>query len=682
MQFKEHEKVAINLKSSTEQGSPASADSVSQSADLPTVPNRQTKSTAAPADNLNGSLISGPPTPKAMRSGLSFDKIPAALRMLDLNPVGMTCVCAVISILLSALLLPGLDRDANLDTAAWLNQIKTADDALASRALTVNKADAKALNGLAFSYMLGDGVTVNHKKATEYFHQSANLGNTDAMLYYGILTHSHLRKQEMESQRWISKAVAAGNLNALEYDFRRNHARPSEETYKKYKPEQIKLLSNLLAQYKPLADRGDTDGIWGYMRLSRSENPRYLDKLEQNAKAGDRTAQYLIGYRYAEQAWPDHWTLNALPLDGRTNESSYDRMQDTPMSKYLLGMEYLKIAGNAGFVPAERELNSAYYQYGNRFTNPFENPQTFALHAQKLRRIDIAAGWSKRAALQNDGVSSVQVSRGHRWSETATKEKQLEDGRRGLHNSGYFGHADLALTYASRGMPQESLDEDLATLGTTRAQLASDVDEILVDSECDVESSLTKVAKALRDGEVVPQNIDLAKKLIKRLAAAGGSLNSEKIGHFLVSTGNPNEALPYFRNAGTRDALYQIGKILCRGNHTPAQMQTGIHALIDAKRKGSEAATVLLGDIYYFGRGVKPDHKLASTYYLSAAARFDSTAAMMRMGHMYEHADATSSNKESAIAWYRNALEYGNKHAAIKLKQLGASENAPVTNDQ
>lgn len=617
--------------------------------------------------------------------------------MLDLNPVGMMCIFTVIAILISAFILPSLDKDTNVDTAAWLRQIKIADDALAIKASTINQDDAKALNSIALSYLIGDGVTTDHQKAIKYFRQSAKLENTDGMLFYGILTHSHLRKQEAESQSWIDRAIAAGNLYALEYRAQyqsrgasaARHERAAghkaiDKTHKLADPE---LFKRLCAQHKPLAELGDTDAMWAIMRLSHAENLRYLEKLEQNAKAGDRLAKYLIGYRYVENAWPDYWTINAAPRNGRTGESTSKRMQVTSMAKYIFGMQCLEEAGNAGFVPAERLLDRAYNYYGNQF-NPFENPQTLALHAQKLRRRDIASSWQKRAALQNDSLANEAL--GEMYPTRTPSSETLKYARAALKNGNYRTHAVLSNSYGFQDMPKESIDEAVAALGTTKAAMALDADEICIDDECNVAESLAHLAMALKDGEGVPQDINLAQRLMKRLAVLDNPERYQALGDFLIKTGARDEGLKYLRKADSATSLCKLGKILCLGNPPAAQMQEGIQALQQAMRKGSTEAPLSLGDIYNFGRGVKPNEKLATEYYIFVATKVDSllyswsarpaaTAAMMRMGEIYERKESTLANRKMAIAWYRNALAYNQQQAAVRLKQMGEQ---PYTMDR
>lgn len=603
-----------------------------------------------------------------------FTKLPAALRMLDLNPAGIMCICTVIAVLLSALVLPQFDKEAYADTAAWLKQINAADAALATKALAVNKADTKALNEIALAYMLGDGVKIDHRKASEYFQQSAKLGNTDAMLFYGILTHSHMRKPQEESQRWIRKAVAAGNEKALEYALNRPQYQRPDATSSRYEPDRIKQL--LRAHYKSKAALGDTDDIWADLRLSKSEKLRHVQKLEQKAKGGDKLAQYLIGYRYTHNAWPAYWTFNGLTqfneIEGTTDDESFDPSG----SKYIRGIDYLKAAANAGFVPAERALSSAFRDYCNQYYDPRVTAQLQALRAQKLRRQDMAISWKKRAALQNDSASNEDLSqeyRDFRNRQSKQNNQSLEYGRCALKNGGYLAHANLASTYAQMGFTAEALDEELAALGTTRARLALDLDEMFVCADCSgrYEHSLENVAEQLWSGEGGLTDKALAKRLIVRNAATGDESANEDVGRFLEKTGNPSDALPYLLKADSARSLCEYGQIMCRGNSSAGNMQLGINALLRAKGKGSEEATVLLGDIYGFGRGVKQNQELASQYYTYAANKFHSSQSMMRMGEMYEHKDTTAATKQKAIFWYRKALHSGDRHAASKLKQLG-----------
>jgi len=98
----------------------------------------------------------------------------------------------------------------------------------------------------------------------------------------------------------------------------------------------------------------------------------------------------------------------------------------------------------------------------------------------------------------------------------------------------------------------------------------------------------------------------------------------------------------------------------------------------------SSAALTLLGDMYYYGRGVKKDRaKAAELYALSehinaqraarllrqAAERGDVTA-QFELGQLYEDGHGVEKNETEAAEWYRKAAEQGYGEAQEALSKI------------
>ena len=75
-----------------------------------------------------------------------------------------------------------------------------------------------------------------------------------------------------------------------------------------------------------------------------------------------------------------------------------------------------------------------------------------------------------------------------------------------------------------------------------------------------------------------------------------------------------------------------------------------------AANQGSVDARVKMGDYYYYGLGVDPDHRLAHSYYQAAEAE-QSAMAMYNIGYMHEHGLGITKDFHLAKRFYDRALQ-------------------------
>lgn len=74
-----------------------------------------------------------------------------------------------------------------------------------------------------------------------------------------------------------------------------------------------------------------------------------------------------------------------------------------------------------------------------------------------------------------------------------------------------------------------------------------------------------------------------------------------------------------------------------------------------ASAAGSARASTLLGDMYYFGRGVKTSRSAAFKWYAKGAPGDYESAE--RLGDMYYYGESVKRNYPAAVKWYRKAAE-------------------------
>ena len=101
-----------------------------------------------------------------------------------------------------------------------------------------------------------------------------------------------------------------------------------------------------------------------------------------------------------------------------------------------------------------------------------------------------------------------------------------------------------------------------------------------------------------------------------------------------------------------------------------------INSYKESLKYGSIKATVILGDMFYFGFCVAEDKEIAFDYYEKAVKQgmldqeykpyFDkgeTIKAINKLGYMYEYGLGVDENNEEAIKWYKIGVSFGSKEA-------------------
>jgi hypothetical protein len=116
---------------------------------------------------------------------------------------------------------------------------------------------------------------------------------------------------------------------------------------------------------------------------------------------------------------------------------------------------------------------------------------------------------------------------------------------------------------------------------------------------------------------------------------------------------NTAEALRLMRLAastGNADAEFQLAAMYQQLNQ-PAEALAWVR---QAAERGHPLAAATAGDIYYFGRGVAPDHAEAFRFYVRAAEKGDANAASS-VGISYLFGDGTNQDTAKATEWLQAA---------------------------
>lgn len=91
---------------------------------------------------------------------------------------------------------------------------------------------------------------------------------------------------------------------------------------------------------------------------------------------------------------------------------------------------------------------------------------------------------------------------------------------------------------------------------------------------------------------------------------------------------------------------------------------------------GDAEAQNELGHLYWQGKDVPKDDKMAALWYHKAASQ-GYAAAQYNLGVLYEQGRGVSQDSEQALLWYRRAAERGNERAAERLAALERQNDTP-----
>lgn len=93
-----------------------------------------------------------------------------------------------------------------------------------------------------------------------------------------------------------------------------------------------------------------------------------------------------------------------------------------------------------------------------------------------------------------------------------------------------------------------------------------------------------------------------------------------------------------------------------------------------AAEQGSAGAKVNSGIIYYYGKGVEQDYRVAYDFFRKAAGETSNKCAMFFLGEMYEKGYYVKADNAKAYYWYREASLQGNKDAQKRLEKMNGQK--------
>jgi TPR repeat protein len=96
----------------------------------------------------------------------------------------------------------------------------------------------------------------------------------------------------------------------------------------------------------------------------------------------------------------------------------------------------------------------------------------------------------------------------------------------------------------------------------------------------------------------------------------------------------------------------------------PGQAARGIGLCKQSANAGQVEAQIVVGDAYFAGKGVKPDHAEARRWY-AMAARAKNGQAALKLGEMYASGDGGKKDAKQAVKLWQQAEKAGNPLACI-----------------
>lgn len=622
-----------------------------------------------------------PPAPKPAQKAVSEPRrFPIRI---DIDRFGILSLLGIMGVLLVALAAPSLDKQERVDAQRWSQFIVADEENYAAQLQRATTTPAQ-LNALGMKYITAGGVRMDHAKALSYFRKAALSGDPDAKFYLAVFSHTHQPAQRQNDEA-IAKAAEDGSIPALEWTYWTQRG-PYNDAVKATRHQ-------LITHYQRLAERtGSTEAIWGLLRVSEYENERWLRALEKNAKGGDVLAQYVLGYRYVSARYPQPFELQTIYPRVTGDWRKITDTQSYADNRFLEGLDYLTSAAEAAFGPAELAL-----AYANSTTEGFGveplyrqilGPGSWGWSIQTHHRNAVAAVWIKRMAIQDIPAAFNKLvfdaPAAYRETPRQAQEEQA-NGLRATKNGGSRAWAQMYSNYWRHGERKLAYEAALRSLNSSPETIANDVDNLVLDTPCDVYDMVDKLADVYRRGDVdagVKRDAVLAAKL-KMLLLGSPNHSTDDIIQFLEKCKvSPEQLVKMLEKKDGAEAKLTLARMYITGKGCKADPKRALDILesvlnADLPNQAASGGNVL-AEIYFHGQGVPVNYAKAK-YYYELSAKHGNAASMLRLGDLYLRGLGGPANKEAAIEWYQKAFDAGADEftAAARLRELGVNVALP-----
>lgn len=112
------------------------------------------------------------------------------------------------------------------------------------------------------------------------------------------------------------------------------------------------------------------------------------------------------------------------------------------------------------------------------------------------------------------------------------------------------------------------------------------------------------------------------------------------------------------KNSGIIDRVKKTINTKENNTNTNEKCRKNIEFYVKEAERGQIKAQMIVGDIYFYGRGVKQSYEKAIEWYRKAADAGD-ISALRKIGRLYQDGNGVKKDYEEALKWYRKAAELG-----------------------
>ena len=131
------------------------------------------------------------------------------------------------------------------------------------------------------------------------------------------------------------------------------------------------------------------------------------------------------------------------------------------------------------------------------------------------------------------------------------------------------------------------------------------------------------------------------------------------------------EKLQPFAEQGHAEAQYYFGLMYYYGRGVDEDDKVAVKWFRKAAEQGHAEAQDYLGSMYYLGQGVDEDEKEAAKWFHKAAEQ-GHTEAQFNLGYMYYYGRGVDEDDKVAVKWFHKAAEQGHAEAQDYVDQIEA----------
>ncbi|KAL8139717.1 hypothetical protein V2J09_005738 [Rumex salicifolius] len=514
--------------------------------------------------------------------------------------------------------------EEELDPGSWRPVLETESSANFDPKTQEDALYYSSLSKLVKAVSFGDPRLMD--EASSEIEAAATAGDSNARSVLGFLHQMGIGRERDSAKAFLYHYFAAekGNLQskmAVAHTYARQHM--YDKAAKLY-AELAKVAVNSFfvskdsTMIEPVRIHLGMEENKEALRKSRGEDDEDFQILEYQAQKGSALAMYKIGLFY-------YYGLRGLRRDSSKALSWFVKavQKGEPKAMEYLGEMYVKGFG------VERNYTNAY------------------------KWLNLAA--KKNLYSAYNGIGYLYVKGYGVDGKNLTRAKELFEKAAEHEDSG--GYYNLGVLY-------------LKGIGVKRdVKLATT--HFIMAAKAGQSKAFFQLAKMFQTGIGLKKNLQTATALYKLVAEKGPWCSLYRWALESYLKGDVGKA--YFLYSRMAELGYEVAQSnaawildkygergMCMGASgfcTDAERHQRAHSLWwQASEQGNEHAALLIGDAYYYGRGIERDYDRAAEAYMHAKSQLNAQA-MFNLGYMHEHGQGLPFDLHLAKRYYDEALE-------------------------